>query len=54
MEEEAAKFEEKANELYAPSLEYKPDVAAIGCTFVVSTLEFIFSKHYIYNILRPD
>lgn len=30
VEEEAAKFEEKANELYAPSLEYKPDVAAIG------------------------
>ncbi|KAL5256470.1 hypothetical protein ACHWQZ_G011644 [Mnemiopsis leidyi] len=30
VEEEVAKNKEKANSLYAPSLEYKPDLAAIG------------------------
>lgn len=38
VEEESAKLEEKANSLYAPSLEYKPALAAIGCKFAIQTL----------------
>ena len=55
VQEEASKAEEKASSLYAPSLEYKPDLAAIGCKSAVIKWGSVFSvPHYFLNHILPN